>query len=251
MAGLLASGDLYFSVLDDVTGEGEGFIPIGNATKFEIQVGTNKKERISKGRGNYSSALDTVYLKKSATLKIVVDDLDTDNLALAFLGSKVDDLVVAGSIAGEAATAVVLDKSISLAKDAVSNVVVKDVTLATTYVLGTDYTINEELGFVTPITGGAITALDVLSIDYDYQAVSQSIVQGGTENSITVALRLVGENLVDNSKIVVDVWKSKLAPTNAIDFLSENFANIQLDASLELVTGKQATFQVRANVVNT
>ena len=138
-----------------------------------------------------------------------------------------------------------------MSKDAVSNIVVKDITLATTYVVGTDYTVNEELGFVTPIAGGGITAGDDVSVAYDYKAVAQSIVQGGTENSITVALRLVGENLVDNSKIIVDVWKSKLAPTNAIDFLSENFSNIQLDASLELVDGKDATFQVRTNVVHT
>lgn len=251
MAGLLASGDLYFSVLDNTTGESTGFAPIGNATKFEIQVGSNKKERISKGRGNYSSALDTVYLKKSATLKINIDDLDSDNLALAFLGSTIADLVVAGSIVAEVVKAQVLGKAISLAKDAVSNIVVRDITLATTYVVGTDYTVNEELGFVTPIAGGGITAGDDVSVAYDYKAVAQSIVQGGTENSITVALRLVGENLVDNSKIIVDVWKSKLAPTNAIDFLSENFSNIQLDASLELVDGKDATFQVRTNVVHT
>lgn len=251
MAGLLASGDLYFSVLDETTGEGEGFIPFGNATKFEIQVSTNKKERVSKARSNYSSTLDTVYVKKPATLKIVADDLDADNLALAFLGSKVDELVVAGAVAAEPVVAKVIGKSISVSKDAISNVVVTNVGAVTTYVLGVDYSINAELGFITPIVGGAIVAGSTIEVTFDYQAVSQSIVQGGTENSITVALRLVGENLVDGSKIVVDVWKSKLAPTNAIDFLSDNFSTIQLDASLELVSGKTSAFQVRTNVVHT
>ena len=50
----------------------------------------------------------------------------------------------------------------------VSNVVVKDDADTVTYVEGTDYYVDYNLGKIMALTGGAISALDDLVVDFDY-----------------------------------------------------------------------------------
>jgi len=248
MAGLIAEGDLYFNKLDGA-GVGEGWLPFGNATQFEIEQPSDPKERISKQRNTYGSVLESVYIKQPGTLKVKIDDINIDNLALAFLGKSLDTNVSAGVAVTDSLTVIKFSTFLKTVNPNISNVVVKDVTDTTTYVLDTDYSIiDAELGMIQVIDGGAIVLNDVIHVTYDHTLRTSSKVQGGIENAITVELLLKGNNLVNGEAIVVNCWKVKLAPTTAVDFLNDEFVEIELDGRLELVTNKPSSFEVETGV---
>ena len=247
MAGFIGSGTVYYERV--VGGVAQGWLRFGNATKMEIKENSEIKERKSKGRADYGQVLDSVAIKQPAELSITLDDLDKDNLALAFLGGVVDGAVTGGSATAEAQTAYI-GKLIKMNFRKISAVVVQDVTDTTTYVEGTDYSVdNAEMGFIKIIAGGSIGDGDVLHVDYTYGTVASSIIQGGTNSSIKVALKMDGENFADQSKVTVDVFEAVLAPQSGVDFLADDFATIELNGTLNTPDGKASGYEVEMDIV--
>ena len=237
MAGFLGSGDLYFRrTTNGVLG---GWKRFGNATKLEIKENVDEKQRISSQRLTDGSALDTVNIKKPTTIELILDDINRDNLSLAFLGTNGSTVVAAGTSTSEPQTIHTVGGAIKTDFDKISNVVVKDVTDATTYVAGTDYNVlDSDMGLVDIVSGGAISDGDVLHVTYDYAARTSNTVDGGTQTSIIVELMLNGENFVDQSRVKVSVWKTVLSPSSGIDFLDDNFATIPLKGTVIVPSDK-------------
>lgn len=247
MSGFIGSGTLHFERV--VGGVSQGWLRFGNAIKFEIKENAEIKERKSKMRGSLGATLDSVAIKQSAELAITLDDLDKANLALAFLGDVVDGAIVGASITSEAQTAYV-GKSVKTDFRNISALAVKDVSEVTTYVLDTDYAItNAEMGFIEILSGGGISDGDVLHLDYTYGTVTSSVVRGGTNSSIKMALKMDGENFADQSKVVVDVWEAVLAPQTGVDFLADDFATIELSGSLVKPDNKVSAYEIEMGVV--
>ena len=249
MAGFLGSGDLYFNrKVDGVDGGWEAF---GNATKFEIKENAEIKERKSKQKSNYGQVIDSAPIKGSAEISITLDDFDKANLALIFLGTVSTVAVTGGTSTSEPQTAK-LGKLIQLDFRAATNIVVKDVTDITTYVLGTDYeVVNAELGLIKILAGVTILDDAVLHITYDYGTVAGNKVTGGTDASIRVALMLDGENFADQSKVLANVWQADLSPQSGVDFLADDFATLELSGTLTTPTGQSASYEIETDVVYT
>ena len=91
------------------------------------------------------------------------------------------------TITDEAVTATALDTAYALVGSNVSHnsVVVQDSTDTTTYVENTDYKIDYIVGTITAITGGAITAGDVLHVDYIYTNVGATTMNDNTPITIS------------------------------------------------------------------
>lgn len=171
--------------------------------------------------------------------------MDTATLAAVFLGDAVDMTGTAGTISAENVTAV-LDKFVDLAMPGggVSSVVVTDVTDVTTYAEGTDYVINTRLGMLQALSTGAITAGDVLHVSYDYAAESGQRITGATQAMVKVKLRLDGKNVEDGTDVQVNVFEALIKPSSPIDFLAEDFAEVQFEGDLLTPAGKSWPFEV-------
>jgi len=249
MSGFLGSGDLYYNRV--VSGVSQGWLRFGNATKFEIKENATIKERKSRGKSDYGQIKDSVGLKDAAEIAISLDDLDKDNLALAFLGD-VSTIAVTGASATAEPQTAQEGKSLRLVYGKVSAVVVKDVTDTTTYVLGTDYNIlSATLGLIEIIAGAAISSGDVLHINYTHATVAGDRVKGGTSPSVKVALLLDGENFADQSESQVNVWEAVLTPQTGVDFLAEDYAVLELNGTLNTPTGKTSAYEVDTSIVYT
>ena len=249
MSGFIGSGDVYYNRV--VAGVDQGWLLFGNATKFEIKENATIKERKSRGKSDYGQVKDSVGLKDAAEISITLDDLDKDNLALAFLG-EVSTIAVTGASATAEVQTAYSGKSLKLTYGKVSAVVVKDVTDLITYVLGTDYNVlSATLGLIEVIAGGSISDGDVLHIDYTYATVAGDRVKGGTAPSVKLALLLDGENFADQSESQVNVWEAVLTPETGVDFLSEDFATLDLNGTLNTPTGKTSAYEVDTNIVYT
>jgi hypothetical protein len=246
MSGFLGSGDLYFN--RKVSGIDQGWILLGNATKFAIQEQSEIKERKSKMRATYGQVLDTVPLKQPGQISVTLDDINKDNLALAFMGI-VSAYTQAASTATDEAVTSAFDRYVDLAHRNVSMVVVKDSTSTTTYTEGTDYEVNTRLGMIKVLSTGTITDGEVLKIGYSYGAIAGNQVQGGAEPLIRGAFRLDGRNFANDSLVIVDVWEATLAPSSEFDFLSDDFAPIEMGGSMTTPSGQNEPYVVRTDVV--
>lgn len=240
----LGGGDLYIDRLTDA-GASTGFLLTGNATKFEIKSESDIKEQTSKGRDTYGQVIATANLPKPSTIKITLNQLDPETMAMAFLGDKAALSVAGGSVADEAVTAK-LDKWVDLAKRNIDDesVVVQDVTDTTTYVEGTDYEINYRLGMIKALSTGDISDGDVLHADYDHSAETGSEIEGATQPLIKAKLKLDGKNYVNGKNVLVNVYYAELKPSSAVDFLSDDFLPLELEGTLRTPDGKDHPFKV-------
>lgn len=249
MSGFLGSGRIY--VDRKVGSVFQGLHFIGNATKFEIKENSEKKERISKDRSNYGSALNTVFIKKPAEVNITLDDLDKDNLALVFLGNTSAESVTGATITDEAAVGY-KNMIFKTAHRKISAVTLTDSAGTTTYVLNTDYEITDaDLGLIKVLAAGAITDGEALKVDYTYGSMTSNKVQGGTNSNIIVKVLFDGVNQADQSKAVVNVFEGVLSPTSGVDFLADDFTKLELAGVANVPAGGTAAYEVELDVVYT
>lgn len=247
MSGFLGSGRIY--ARRKVAGVYQGFKLMGNATKFEIKENSEKKERVSKDRANYGSALNTVFVKKPAEVNINLNDLDRDTLALIFLGTASAVSVTGAAVTDEVVTGY-KGQIFNTAKRKISAVVLTDTTAVTTYVLNTDYKIiDADLGLIEVITGGAITDGQSLKIDYTYGSMTSNKVAGGTNSNVIVQLMFDGLNQADQTKAVVNVLEAVLSPTSGVDFLADDFTSIELAGVANVPAGGTEAYTVELDVV--
>jgi len=99
------------------------------------------------------AALDAIFDQGNGPICIVVNVLNP----ATHLTTVTDEAVTVGA-----------DNRATLAHPQVSGVVVKNTSGTTTYVSGTDYTLDAANGVITRITTGAITAGQSLKVSYDY-----------------------------------------------------------------------------------
>lgn len=249
MSGLICAGDLYFDRFNDA-GASAGLLLIGNATKFAPQANAKLQQRISQQKATFGQALDSVYIPDPATLDISMDEVNADNLALAFLGDSVKDTGAGGTVTAESVTAFTGRTSLLAHRD-ISSVSVQDDTDATTYVEGTDYTVNATLGGIFVIAGGAIdTAIQALSagatltlhVGYTWAAGSGLIVSGATKPTVRGRWLLDGKNLANGDSVIVDVYDAAMTPKSAVDFLGGKFVPLDLNGTMNTPTGKTTPF---------
>jgi hypothetical protein len=245
MSGFLGSGRIY--VDRKVGGVFKGLKYIGNATQFEIKENSDKKERKSKDRANYGSALNTVFVKKPAELSITLDDLDKDNLGLVFLGDT-SDVSVAGSTVTDELVTAYQGLIFRTAQRKISGVALTNSTGVTTYALNADYQIiDADLGLVK-IIGSTITDAQSLKIDYTHGGMTSHKVAGGTNSNIIVKILFDGVNQADQTKAVVNVFEAVLSPTSGVDFLADNFTELKLAGIANVPSGGTAAYEVELDV---
>lgn len=240
----LGGGDLYIDRLTDA-GVSTGFLKTGNATKFEIKSESEIKEQTSKGRDTYGQVIATANLPKPSTIKITLNQLDPDSMAIAFLGDKAVLTVAGASVTDEAVTAK-LDKFVKLANRNITaeSVVVTDSAGTTTYVEDDDYEIDYRLGMIKCLTGGDIADDESLKVDYAYGAASGTTIEGATQPLIKAKLLLDGKNYVNGKDVAVDVYYAELKPSSAVDFLSDDFLPLELEGTLRTPDGYDHPFKV-------
>ncbi len=238
----IGGGDLYMDRLA-ADGSSQGFVKVGNATKFELKVDSETKKQLARGRDNFGQTLASVTRITGSTIGITLDQIDKDVLAAVFLGSAVERTGAGGSITNEAISAK-LGKMVELAHANISAVTVTDATGITTYVAGTDYVVHDRLGLIEILVSGSITEGESLLVDYTWAAESGYKITGATQPVVKAALKLDGKNDYDGKPVLVNVFAAQLRPSSAVDFLAEDFAQIVFEGDLLTPTGKSWPFEV-------
>lgn len=237
MSGLICEGDVYID-REDEDGNSTGLKLLGNTTKFEIKESVEKKQRVSRGKENYGTILDSDFLKQPSELSIACDEFDGQPLQFALLGDQEDVAVTGGTVTDEDCV-VIHDAFVELAHEEISSVSVTANGTGPTYTAGTDYEINADMGWLKALPGGAIA--DGATVDVSYVYATQTGIQilAGTDTLIKGKIVLDGRNRANGKRIKVTIPRTALGPNAAIDFKSGDFAGIELQGAPELVVGSK------------
>lgn len=244
MESFLGSGDGYLELM--TAGKGTGLKLAGNITKLEITPDGDLKEQTSKGRNSYGQVIASAVLPKPTKVVIDLNQLDPDTVAMAVMGDKVVINEAGGDVTGEALT-LATEGWFDLTKRNLSDsglVVTLKETPATTYALGEDFEVHYRLGMIRRLSGGAIPSDAAILVDYTHQAVSGSRVRGAVQPVIEARIVLDGKNYVTERDVTVVVYKARLKPTSAIDFLADDFTALSLEGTCIVPEGKDEPFHV-------
>jgi hypothetical protein len=223
-----------------MTRSGERFL--GNCESFELGIEDETREKYSSAEAT-SPLIKTVNVRRTPNLKIVLDEFDQDNLALAFMGSTADYIVTGASVVDEVPPTAVVKKGYWFVVGAVpataprrslTAVSVKHTSGAPTYVAGTDYILDAVAGRIFIISAGAITDAQSLKVSYTYATFAAGAlptVKAGDSSFIEGFVRFVGKP-ASGATWEVEVWKASLSPDGVVPFIGDDFASLTLKGKL-------------------
>jgi len=181
-------GELFFTPITDGVAGTE--VPFGQTENISFSTET---ETLTHDNTEGCVVVEDINILKKITGKITLEtvEISPEMLTRAFLGTDLTVEIPEGTGTTTTVTVTELDTAYEIGSKYVSNVVVKDETDTTTYVEGTDYTIDSTKGMITALSGGAITAGDVLNVTYDNGAYSEIRIETFTKEKIEGKLRFV------------------------------------------------------------
>lgn len=240
--GFLGSGDVFIERI-------VGGVPLGlkgpyYAEKFEIKPNNETKEMTSKGRDDYGQVIESVVLQQAADFTLDLREVNKESIALALLGSATSSSKAAGIMA---------DKPVVIKKDTWVEVghqnlgpstVVEDVAGVTTYLVGTDYQINRQLGLIKVLAGSAIADGVTLHLSGAYAEISATIIAGSTDSDVRARIVFDGVNRADGLPVIVRVAEAVIAANSAFDFLADDFNAVSLPGKLKTPAGQTAPYTV-------
>jgi len=240
--GFLGAGDVYVNTI--IAGVATGWQGPFPAAKFEIKADSELKEQISRGRSTYGQVDESVPVPKPFELSVEFTRFDKTGMSLALMGTVAALSQASGALANDAVT-ITKDKWTPLSKANLSGpVVIKDAAAAVTYVEGTDYLLNREMGWIYVLTGSVIADGATLKVSGNYLAITGSLVKGATLTSVRAKIRFNGINFADGLPVIVDVKEAVITSKAALDFLADNFARIPLTGRMKTPAGATEPFTV-------
>ncbi len=142
-----------------------GYIDLGHMSENSI-VRSVERGIYASDRSGVNEEIYTWLKKRGMAFEVTADETTKKSLQFALLAdTPALQTQAAGSVVDEAFTAK-LDRWVRLANRKVSAVVVTNSAATVTYVLGTDYEVDAELGAIRCFSSGAITADQALLVDY-------------------------------------------------------------------------------------
>lgn len=240
--GYFFEGDLYMQrilggVLQPAAGPLEG-------TKFSIQPQVDSQSMLSRGRGTYGQAIETVNVPKETSFSVLLAEGNPDVLNLGLMGTLSALTVATGTMTAEPITAV-LDYWVKLTKQNITgSLTVTDTSATTTYVEGVDYLVNRQLGWIKALSTGDILDAEALKVTGASAAITGQRISGATQTDLRARFTLNGRNLVDQKDCIVTVWEAVIAPDQEQDFLSGNFMTTSLSGTLKTPSGYAEPFLV-------
>ena len=224
-------GKVYVGERDE-SGNPDGLTHIGNVPEMSLSFAVETLEHKESMSGQDLTDV-SITTSKSGEISLTAEELIKETFALALNGTY-SDVTGATVASGEAlCSAPVVGKTYLLAHPDVSAVTL---THDATPIDAGDYTINAKHGSIVfnDVTGltGAVTA------GYTYAAYKKVLMFTADEKDYW--LRLEGLNKVTNERIVVDLYKVRLNPTDGMAFINDELGNAPIKGKVLADTTKTA-----------
>lgn len=219
----VGAGKVYLEMLD----QSKGLLPIGEVSKLDLSIETEKLELKSHQQSGGGLA-DSITRISGVNIAMDLDNLSSENIAMAIYGST-------SAVAGAAVTVEPHDAypgalvSFINPPDLSKAIVVKPKVGSTTYVKGTDYELSP--AGVTIKAGGAINAKTAILVDY--HGLGHDVIQMLTGSG--KAYRLFFEGLNEGNSdtpVLVEIFRSKFDPTSSLGLITDGIGNLSMTGTV-------------------
>lgn len=232
-------GRVYFDRFD-ANGLPTGEIPLGNCPGFTFTAETEKAEHFSSETG-LAEKDAALIVKVNRTGSLTCDNFSFDNLALFVSGTSETQSQAAGDVADEPHT-VQPGRIYQLGTGSgapagvrnITDVVVKSADGVTTYVAGTAYNVDLDMGRVQIIAGGTIAAATAVKISYKTTVKSWTRVKSGSTAEVSGSLRVIADNASGTNRD----WfmpKVTLTPSGEIPVIQEGTDFTTMEFGVEVL----------------
>lgn len=224
-----------------------GFIDVGNTTALTTQTSVETKERVSKQKGTYGSALDSLKTVKPTEIGLKLDTFDKDNLALALMGTAAVIAAQAQAVSGEK---VVIGKKGMAYKLAHGNidpasVKVKNKTKANVDAKHLD--INAAVGLITVLPAADnVNDGEEIEVEYKTRASGGYKVSAATLSRLDLEIYVDGRNRVTGEAGVLHIPHAVLAAEGSIDWFGDDFNEAEFKGTAVLAAGETSTYSFTA-----
>lgn len=234
MSGFLGQGKVFVGPRL-VTGLPDIMRWLGNAAKFELALDEQQVARNESYSGTRLPARRQT-VTRNGTVNITFDEFSDDNNALILVGTKT---VVAASgaqtnvaLAATVPNPAVVGSTLIIPGNNLTGVVIKDST-------GSPKTLTVDVNYRLDAFAGSIDILDlttggpyVMPLKADFTPGQRTVV--GSFQTVTPELyvRFNGVNTDDNSRCIVDVFRTRLMPPKNFALISDDFANYDLSGGM-------------------
>lgn len=241
-------GRVYFDRFD-ANGLPTGEIPLGNCPGFTFTAETEKAEHFSSESG-LAEKDAALIVKVNRTGSLTCDNFSLDNLALFVSGSTETQSQTAGDVVDEAHTVHqgrVYQLGVSNNAPAgvrnITDVIVTSSDGLTTYVLGTAYNTDLDLGRLQIIAGGPIADATAIKVDYKTTLKSWTRVKSGATAEVSGALRVIADNASGTNRD----WfmpKVTLTPSGEIPVIQEgtDFTTMEFGVEVLKAANREALY---------
>jgi hypothetical protein len=223
------------SIAKIINGVTQGFYPIGNSTKLELEPKDDIAEQYESVNAS-ASLIATALKKRQIKIAITGTDFKDDVMDLVLMGNgKSTVATTATTFTAEvlvpAAVGTHKGRYFRTAHRNVDAVGTRPVLTnnSVTLVDGTDWILVDGVQGVIyfPANTSAVDG-DATTITYHTLVGSQTEVAGGVSPTIPCALWF-SPDPTDGQKIELDVWHMNLSPTGQIGLISDDYGNWQLE----------------------
>jgi len=228
-------GSLYVGTRNASTGKPEGLVGVGNVPTLEISIDIQKFEHKESETGTRSVDL-TIIQEQNATFNMVLESFSSENLALAFFGTKSE--VSGAAVVGEAVTLYDGSTLTDPVKSPLAHInlneaipVVLADSLAASMTEGVDFEVDYAAGSVWALPGWTGSALpDVVSIGYTHLGYPK--MAAFTQTSIERYFRFEGINTVNDDRVIVDMFRAKIDPAQAWPLINDEVGQLTMNGTI-------------------
>jgi hypothetical protein len=236
--GFIGTGDLMVRNLGE---SGAQFRPVGNATLFQLTPKIVQVERKSFQRATRGQTLETIKSMDGVEVRIEIDTFGRDNLALALAGNTAD--LTQDALTAQAVTlSLPHGQWVELGAHNVSAVSIAD------KVEDEDFLVKPEAGMIMALADGGIADNAETAITFNAPAINSGeaySVNGGAVADTLLQLRLDGHDEASGKSVITDVWRVRVSPQEAVNFLTNEFNKLVLTGLAETPEGGDSPFRTR------
>lgn len=241
---LQISGTIYINT--KINGVFQGLKEVLGLTEISVTPKSKSITQISKDKATHGQVTAVAANQEPAELKIKFSAFNSKMMALAMMGESSTLSGGANTVTDEVITAK-LDCFVALANRNITaaSVVLTNSGATTTYVEGTDYTVNYAIGMIQCLSTGAITAAQSLKVDYANAAYAGFATKGATKPDITAYILIDGKNLADDENVEIEIDEAHLSANSAVDFMSDKFSELDLTGFMVTQSGKTDPYRIK------
>lgn len=228
-----------------VNGSKQGLKEVRGMIEFSVTPKSKIDPQKSYDRDTAGQVTAVVAQQEPNEVKVKFSAFNPLVMAIAMMGESSVISVGAATVTDEVVAAK-LDCFEKLSKKNITSgsVVVTNSGGTTTYVEGSDYTVNYALGLLQALSTGDITEAQSIKVDFDNAAYSGFLTKGAVTPSIQARILVDGENLADHENVSLEIDHAVLSATSPVDFMSDKMSTVEMSGFMITEPGKTDPYRM-------